>query len=88
MYIEEELFNWIDKRCNKANFGITEDGIMDILENCGIWSSFEGIKYETEDFNMALEDCFRNYWYIVDDDRIRFTDPDSFAEDLDKYLGL
>lgn len=88
MYIEDELWSWIEGRCQRANMDITQEGIEDIFENCGIWYSFEGIKYETEDFDMTLEDCFREYWYIVDENQIRFVNADSFAEELDEYLGL
>lgn len=88
MYIEEELWNWIESRCEKAHFGITQESIEQIIEDCGVWYSFEGIKYETEDFDMTLEECCREYWYIIDNDKLHFTNPDSFADDLDEYLGL
>lgn len=88
MFIEEDLYNWIDRKCCKANVGVTLTVLKDILENCGHWGTFEGIKYETEDFDMSLEECFKDYWFIVDNDRILFTNPDEFANDLDEYLGL
>lgn len=88
MYIEDELWDWIDRRCARANFGVTKEGVEDIINNCGIWYSFEGIKYETEDFDMTLEECCKEYWYIIEDDKLRFTNPDSFADDLDEYLDL
>lgn len=88
MYVEDELWEWIERRCERANFGVTQEGIEDIINNCGIWYSFEGIKYETEDFDMTLEECCREYWYIIDNDKLHFTNPDSFADDLDEYLGL
>ena len=37
---------------------------------------------------MTLEECYRDYWYIVEDNKTRFTNPDSFADDLDEYLGI
>lgn len=88
MFLEEELYSWIDNRCCRAGMGLTNKGLEDILENCGNWGTFEGMKYETEDFDMSLEECFRDYWFIVDNDRILFTNPDNFADDLDEYLGL
>ena len=88
MYIEDELWDWIDRRCARANFGVTQESVEDIINNCGIWYSFEGIKYETEDFDMTLEECCREYWYIIENDQLHFTNPDSFADDLDEYLGL
>ena len=86
MYVEEELFNWIIKKYKKANMNLTEKELNDILENCGVWYSFEGIRYETED-DMSLEDCFREYWYVIDKNKICFTNPDDFTDDLDEYLG-
>lgn len=88
MYIEDDLWEWIERRCVRAYFEVTQEGIEDIINNCGIWYSFEGIKYETEDFDMTLEECCREYWYVIDEDKIRFTNPDAFADDLDEYLGL
>ena len=88
MYIENELWEWIERRCERANFGVTQESVENIINNCGIWYSFEGIKYETEDFDMTLEECFKEYWYIIDENKTRFTNPDSFANDLDEYLGL
>jgi hypothetical protein len=89
MYIENELCSWIHRRCSKANFRIeTEENMKEILENCGIWYSFEGIRAEREDFNMSLEDCIKEYWYVIDENKILFTNPDQFSDDLDEYLGL
>ena len=88
MYIEDELWDWIDRRCARANFRVTQESVEQIIEDCGVWYSFEGIKYETEDFDMTLEECCREYWYIIDNDKLHFTNPDSFADDLDEYLGL
>ena len=88
MYIEDELWNWIESRCEKAHFGVTQESVEQIIEDCGVWYSFEGIKYETEDFDMTLEECYKDHWYIVEDDKVRFTNPDSFADDLDEYLGI
>lgn len=88
MYIEDELWNWIKERCAKVNFGIEREGIEDIINNCGIWYSFEGIKYETEDFDMTLEECYNNYWFIITDNKTKFVNPDEFANDLDDYLGI
>ena len=88
MYIEDELWDWIDRRCARANFGVTQESVEQIIEDCGVWYSFEEIKYETEDFDMTLEECCREYWYIIDNDKLHFTNPDSFADDLDEYLGL
>ncbi len=88
MYIEDELYEWINKKCEKAGFGINEEGLSDIIENCGIWGSFEAMQYETEDFDMTLEECYRDYWYIVYNNKVFFTNPDTFADDLDEYLGL
>ena len=86
MYIEEELWNWIEKRCAKANVGVTKESIEDIINDCGVWYSYHEIKLD--DGSITLEDCFKNYWYIVFDDYIRFTNADDFSEDLDEYLGL
>lgn len=86
MYIDDELFSWIESRCNKNNIDLTFDLLEDIVDNCGIWYSLEGIMYETEDFDLSLEDCFVDYWFVVDKDKIVFTNPDTFSENLDEYI--
>ena len=88
MYIEDELWDWIERRCERAYMGVTQKLIEEIIEECGIWFSFDGIRYETENFDMTIEDCCREYWYIIDGNKIKFTNADIFAEELDDYLGL
>lgn len=88
MYVEDELWEWIDRRCEKAHMNLTNSLLDEILEECGIWYSYEDVKHETEDFDMTLEECCREYWYIIDKNKVRFTNPDAFADNLDEYLGL
>ena len=88
MYIEEELWNWIERRCRRASEGLSSKFLRDIIESCGIWYSIDGIRAETEEFDMTLEDAFRNYWFVIENNKILFTSPDQFAEELDEYLGL
>lgn len=88
MYVEDELWDWIDRRCTRAHRYLSYRLLDEILEECGIWYSFEGIKHETEDFDMTLEECCREYWYIIDGDKLKFTNQESFADNLDEYLGL
>lgn len=88
MYLEEELFNWIENRVRKSDRVFNFEDLRDIVEDVGVWYSFEGIRYEVEDPEMTLEDCFREYWWIIDGNSIRFTNADSFSENLDEYLGL
>ncbi|MBR3209092.1 MAG: hypothetical protein IKF82_02370 [Bacilli bacterium] len=88
MYIEEDLFGWIENRCTKANIGFNSERLEDIVNSCGVWYSLEGIRYETEDFDMTLEEALSEYWWVVIKDKISFVNPDEFAEDLDEYLCL
>lgn len=88
MYTEEELWNWIDCRCLKANMILSNDLLKDIIESCGVWYSIDGIKAETEDFDMSIEDACREYWFVIKENKILFVNADEFAEDLDEFLGL
>lgn len=88
MYIEEELWDWINRKCSKALINLSDKFIKDIVESCGIWYSIDGIRAETEEFDMSLEDAFRDYWFVIDDNKILFTSPDQFATDLSEYLKL
>lgn len=88
VYIESELWDWIEARCNRAHMTLSDNLLDEILDECGIWYSFDGIRFETEDFDMTLEECCKEYWFLIDKNKIKFTNPDAFAEDLDEYLGL
>lgn len=88
MYIEDELWEWIENKCSKALVGLSDKILKDIMENCGVWYSIDGIRFETEEFNMSLEDAFRDYWFVIDGNKILFTSPDQFATDLSEYLKL
>ena len=86
VYVEDELWDWIEKRCAKANIGVTNETVDHIIEDCGIWRTFDEMLFD--DQSLTLEFLFREYWYIVDDNKILFTNPDEFSEDLDEYLDL
>lgn len=88
MYIEPELWDWIERRVRKANMGVIQKTIDDVLDNCGIWYSLEELRSETEDPSMTLELACREYWYVIDGNKMIFVNADLFAEDLDEYLGL
>lgn len=89
MYIEEELWNWIEERYKKAGYKrIERKYIENGIKNCGRWYSHKEMIEEIEDFNMSLEECFNEYWFVVTKNKIKFTYPDEFANDLDNYLGI
>lgn len=88
VYIDEELWNWIEKRCAEANIGFTNETVDHIIEDCGIWRTFDEMILILDDQSLTFELLFREYWYIVNGDTILFTDPDEFSEDLDEYLDL
>lgn len=88
MYIDEELWDWIDRKCSKALVGLSDKFLKDIIESCGIWYSIDGLRAETEEFDMSLEDAFRDYWFVIEGNKILFTSPDQFATDLSEYLKL
>ena len=88
MYIEEELWDWIERRCLRACEELTHKLLEDIMDSCGVWYSLDGVRAETEDFEMSLEEACKEYWFLIEGNKILFVNAEEFAEDLDEYLGL
>lgn len=85
MYMEEEFWNWIDYRVTRANMNLSDSLLKDILKECGDWKNLTEIKAEHD---CSTEHCFKAYWFVIHNDKMFFTEPDEFAEELDEYLGL
>lgn len=58
-----------------------------ILNECGIWYSADGIRAETEDFEMSLEEICSVYYFIINKNKIKFCSPDQLWEDIEEYLN-
>lgn len=82
MYIDVALINDFQKRYPNVYVSVIEE----ILEECGIWYSANGIRAETEDFEMTLEEICSVYYYIIDKNTIKFCNPDQLWEDIEEYL--
>lgn len=82
MYIDLALINDFEQSFGNM-FGLA---VENMIENCGIWYSIEDIKMETDDFEMTLEDLCKDYYYIIEDNKIRFCTPDQFWNNVDEYL--
>lgn len=81
MYIDAALTNDWQKRYPNVAISYLED----VLEYCGTWYPAEGIKAETEDFDMTLEEIASVYYFIIEGNEIKFTNPDELWEDIEEY---
>ncbi len=59
-----------------------------LLLRCGIWLSADGIRAEQEDFSMSLEEICSVYYYIIDENEIKFASPEQLWEDMEEYLSI
>lgn len=84
MYIDVALINDFQKRYPNVAMSYLED----VLEYCGVWYSAEGIRAETEDFDMTLEEIASVYYFIIEENKIRFTPPDALWEDIEEYYTM
>jgi len=84
MYIDVALINDFQKRYPNVALSYLED----ILEYCGVWYSAEGIRAESEDFDMTLEEICSVYYFIVDKNKIKFANPDALWEDIVEYYTI
>ena len=84
MFIDLELVDEFNRKYkNKSN-----SSLIVLLLRCGIWFSADGIRAEQENFDLTLEEIFDEYYFIVDDNVIKFTNPDQLWEDIEEYLSI
>lgn len=82
LYIDLALINDFEQ-----NYASTFMPMIEYLLNkCGLWYSAEGIRHETEDDSLTLEDICKEYYFIIDNDTIRFCNPDQLWEDIEEEL--
>ena len=78
MYIDADLIRYLEKE----NFRSTD--VVEVIEECGIWYSFEGVKAEWEDFDATLEEVMSEYYFVVDGNKIFFCSPEEFIDDCER----
>lgn len=84
MYIDVALIDEFDKKYGK----ILTSSLEVLLLRCGIWFSANGIRAEQENFDLTLEEIFSEYYFIVDENTIKFASPEQLWEDMEEYLSL
>ena len=84
MYIDVALIDDFGKRYTNKSISLIED----LLEECGIWYSADGIRAEREDFDMTLEEICSVYYFIIDENSIKFASPEQLWEDISEYLSI
>ena len=82
MYIDVALINDFEKHYPNKWSSVLED----LIEKCGIWYSADGIRAESEDFEMTLEEICSVYYFVVDKNKIRFCSPNQLWEDIEEEL--
>jgi len=84
MYIDVALINDFLHRYPDELASILEDAI----ELCGVWyPALESVQAEWEDFDATLEEVCSVMYFIVEGNSMKFTNPDVFWEDLEKYMN-
>lgn len=84
MYIDTGLIIDFKKRYPCHSIKVLEDAI----EVCGVWyPALESVQAEWEDFDATLEEVCSVMYFIVEGNSIKFTNPDVFWEDLEKYMN-
>lgn len=84
MYIDVALINDFDKKYGKT----LTSSLELLLLRCGIWFSADGIRAEQENFGLTLEEIYSEYYFIIDENTIKFTSPDQLWEDMEEYLSF
>ena len=59
-----------------------------LLLRCGIWFSADGIRAEQENFDLTLEEICSEYYFIIDENTMKFASPEQLWEDMEEYLSL
>lgn len=86
MFIDLELVDEFNRKYkNKSKYF---PSLTVLLLRCGIWFSANGIRAEQENFDLTLEEIFDEYYFIVDDNVIKFANPDQLWEDIEEYLSI
>lgn len=80
MYIDENLINTFRKRYGEKY------NIEEAIEECGVWSTADGIRFEWEDFEATLEEIMDEYYFIVERNKIFFCSPEQFINDCDEWI--
>ena len=84
MYIDVALINDFQKRYPNVAISYLEN----ILEYCGTWYSADGIRAESEDFDMSLEEIASVYYFVIEGNDIKFASPDPLWDDIEMYYTL
>ena len=80
MYIDVSLVNMFEKRYGKKY------DIEKAIEECGIWCTANGIRFEWEEFEAPLEEIMSEYYFIVMGNKIFFCSPEQFIKDCDEWI--
>ena len=84
MYIDVALIDEFNKKYgNKLT-----SSLEILLLRCGIWFSIDGIRAEQENFDLTLEEVCSEYYFIIDNNDIKFASPEQLWEDMEEYLSL
>lgn len=59
-----------------------------LLLRCGIWFSADGIRAEQENFDLTLEEICSEYYFIIDENTMKFASPEQLWEDMEEYLSI
>ena len=78
------LIDDFKKRYPDHHTGILDD----IIEECGIWyPSLTAVRAEWEDWEATLEEVCGAMYFVINQNIIWFTSPDSLWEDIDEYMS-
>jgi hypothetical protein len=84
MYIDGDLIRDFNKRYPHKFI----DEIKDRIEDCGFWyPSIASVQAEWEDFDATLEEICSVYYFIIEENKIKFVSPESFWDDVNEYLN-
>ena len=83
MYIDVALTNDFMKRYPRS----WQISLEDIIEECGIWYSADGIRAECEDFEMSLEEIYSAYYFVIEENKMFFVNPDVFWDDVEEFFS-
>lgn len=82
MYIDDNLVKYIDETYGEDDWY----WIKELIENCGIWYTEDGIRALEEDFDKPLSEILADYYYVIDKNKMLFCPPDKFADDVIEYI--
>lgn len=83
MYIDRCLIDDFKKEYPDLDISV----LKEIIESDGVWYSFDGIKYEHEDWDLTLEEVYDSYYFIIIDNNVRFVSPEELFRDIDLYIS-